>query len=81
MSEKKQGTAYDMRLRMQNRYDDGLEHKHNKNHIPFRRHFKTHPVQLMDNPKPEDGSDTSTGLIREIKLKRVRKRVFSGGIH
>lgn len=78
MSEKQQGTATSMRERMLHRYGDGLYHKHDKNHILYRQHSKSHPVQpsLAENEK-----NGSTGELRMIKLRKLRKRLDKGRIH
>ncbi len=35
----------EMREKMKRRYGDGLKHKHNKDHLEYSQHEKTHPVQ------------------------------------
>jgi len=80
MSEKQQRTAASMREKMINRYGDGLHHKHDKLHIPYRHHCKSHPVQphtILDDVK----ENCSTGLQREFKLRKVRKRLDKGRFH
>lgn len=80
MSEKLQGTANGMRERMQHRYDDGLQHKHDKNHFHYRKHSKSHPV--MNSRYIEDTENSgSTGQLRIIKLRKLRKRLDKGSIH
>lgn len=80
MSEKLQHTAASLREKMISRYSDGLHHKHNKNHLTYRQHFKSHPCNLEKNNEelPQNGS---TGLIREFKLRKMRKRLDKGRIH
>lgn len=80
MSEKLQGTASSMREKMLHRYDDGLQHKHDKNHTRYRKHFRSHPVM---NSKTVDEMENqgSTGLLRTIKLRKLRKRLDKGSIH
>jgi hypothetical protein len=80
MSEKQQGTANNMRERMLNRYGDELHHKHDKNHNPYRKHCKSHPVQLS-NGNDETEARGSTGLLRTIKLRKIRKRLDKGRFH
>lgn len=81
MSEKQQRTAASMREKMLNRYGDGLHHKHDKNHNPYRKHCKSHPVQLMNGHNKEDDINSSTGLLRAFKLRKIRKRLDKGRIH
>jgi hypothetical protein len=79
MSEKKQGTARAMQLRMQQRYDDNVKHKHNKNHQSYRKHCKTYPVLSYTHIETEGGE--STGDLRALKLSRVRTRPYQGSFH
>lgn len=80
MSEKIQGTATNTREKMLHRYNDGLHHKHNKNHAHYRAHFRTHPC--YSTIEEEDLCfNESTGQIREFKLRKIRKRLAKGRIH
>ncbi|KTD76475.1 hypothetical protein [Legionella waltersii] len=81
MSEKLQHTAARLQERMNNRYNDGLHHKHNKNHLSFRKHFRSHPCQLVNNKNDEDLVNGSTGSLREFNLRKLRKRLDKGRIH
>ncbi|WP_298624169.1 hypothetical protein [uncultured Legionella sp.] len=81
MSDKIQHTAASMREKMIHRYNDGLEHKHNKNHLLYRRHSKSHPSILKNENEEESVTNGSTGLIREFKLRKMRKRLDKGRIH
>lgn len=80
MSEKQQRTAASMREKMLNRYGDVLHHKHDKNHISYRKHCKSHPVILL-NGKAEEEVNASTGLLRALKLRKIRKRLDKGRFH
>lgn len=79
MSERQQRTAASMREKMLQRYGDGLHHKHDKNHVPYRKHCRSHPVQI--NGIEELDINQSTGLLREIKLRKIRKRLDKGRFH
>ena len=81
MSEKIQHTAASLREKMINRYSDGLEHKHNKNHHTYRHHCRSHPANHNGINEEESVIDGSTGLIREFKLRKTRKRLDKGRIH
>lgn len=81
MSEKMQGTAASLREKMIHKYNDGLDHKHNKNHLLYRRHFRSHPCGFKIEMTQETQSNGSTGLIREFKLRKMRKRLDKGRIH
>ena len=81
MSDKMQHTAASLRDKMIIRYGDGLHHKHDKNHLSYRKHFKSHPcIQTSSREKKLD-INGSTGLIREFNLKKMRKRLDKGRIH
>ncbi|WP_131781951.1 hypothetical protein [Legionella gresilensis] len=80
MSEKQQGTAYSMREKMLNRYGDSIYHKHNKNHLPYRKHSRTHPVKIMEYENGEAHEDF-TNFTGTIKLRKIRKRLDNGHDH
>ncbi len=81
MSDKMQHTAAGLREKMLHRYSDGLEHKHNKSHLLYRRHSKSHPSNFKNENIEESPTNGSTGLIREFKLRKMRKRLDKGRIH
>ena len=81
MSEKQQHTAASMREKMLERYGEGLHHKHNKNHISYRKHCRSHPVHPLNNMHTEEDQNTSTGLLREFNLRKTRKRLDKGRFH
>ncbi len=81
MSEKQQHTVARMREQMSHRYGDGLPHKHNKLHNPYRQHCRSHPIQMTDNNEQERDINCSTGLLHEMKLRKVRKRLDKGRFH
>lgn len=80
MSEKQQHTAHSMCKKMSLRYDDGLHHKHDKNHCNYRKHCRSHPVQLQLRSENTQ-INGSTGQIGIIKLRKLRKRLDKGHIH
>lgn len=83
MAEKIQHTAASLREKMIHRYSDGLDHKHNKNHLSYRQHCRSHPCNLIEDKDKGDEPELnqSTGLLREFKLRKMRKRLDKGGIH
>jgi hypothetical protein len=81
MSERLQRTAASLRDKMLSRYSDGLEHKHNKNHHSYRSHYRSHPSTQNNMTEDESTIDGSTGLVREFKLRKIRKRLDKGRIH
>lgn len=80
MSEKQQRTSASMREKMLHRYGDGLQHKHDKHHNPYRKHYRSHPVppHQISNELEENNA---TGLVREFKLRKIRKRLDKGRFH
>lgn len=81
MSEKIQRTAASMREKMLHRYNDGLDHKHNKNHHSYRHHCRSHPANHKESIEEESSINSSTGLLRAFKLRKTRKRLDKGRIH
>ncbi|MBA2648435.1 MAG: hypothetical protein H0U75_02345 [Legionella sp.] len=81
MSERIQHTAAALQEKMFQRYGDDLHHKHNKNHMTYRKHCKTHPSHPSRLEEESLYLNESTGLIREFKLRKVRKRLDKGQIH
>jgi hypothetical protein len=81
MSEKTQHTAASLREKMLHRYNDGLDHKHNKNHHSYRHHYRSHPANQTNGKDEEVLLNESTGLIRQFKLRKMRKRLDKGRIH
>lgn len=81
MSEKHQRTAASMREKMLNRYGDGLHHKHDKNHVSYRKHFRSHPAQLNGQDEEAGVTNSSTGELRAFRLRKIRKRLDKGRFH
>jgi hypothetical protein len=81
MSEKTQHTAASLREKMLTRYGDELYHKHNKNHLLYRQHCRSHPSNQNQEKDEETLLNGSTGLLREFKLRKMRKRLDKGRIH
>lgn len=81
MSEKQQHTACRTRETMLHRYDDGLHHKHDKSHLPYRQHCRSHPVVISTAATEEKQINDSTGLIRKRNLQKIRKRFDKERVH
>lgn len=81
MSEKIQHTAASLREKMLHRYGDEIEHRHNKNRHSYRQHCRSHPCNQSNGTDEESMLNGSTGLIREFKLRKMRKRLDKGRIH
>ncbi len=83
MSERIQRTAASMRKKMLLRYGNEMHHKHDKNHIDYRQHYRSHPVvqKSLEEIMGEQDTKTSTGLIREVRLRKFRKRLAKNAIH
>lgn len=80
MPDKIQHTAASLQQKMLARYSDGLHHKHNKHHLEYRQHCRSHPCNQNNNIDEEE-LNGSTGLLREFKLRKMRKRPDKGQIH
>lgn len=80
MPDKIQHTAASLQQKMLARYSDGLHHKHNKHHLEYRQHCRSHPSNQNNNIDEEE-LNGSTGLLREFKLRKMRKRPDKGQIH
>jgi len=81
MPDKIQHTAASLRQKMTARYSDGLPHKHNKHHLEYRQHCRSHPCNQSNNLNEEEDITGSTGMVREFKLRKMRKRPDRGQIH
>lgn len=81
MSEKQQHTAASMRDKMIRRYGDGHHHKHDKLHIPYRLHCRSHPAHFINEPGLAMDGSLFSGQLRAFKLRRLRKRLDKGRIH
>ncbi|MFT4060528.1 MAG: hypothetical protein QM652_13405 [Legionella sp.] len=79
MPDKTQHTAASLQQKMLTRYGD-VPHKHNKHHLEYRKHYRSHPSNSNNNVE-EDELNGSTGLLREFKLKKMRKRPDKGHFH
>ncbi|PWY55853.1 hypothetical protein DGG96_10085 [Legionella qingyii] len=80
MPDKIQRTAASLQQKMLARYSDGLHHKHNKHHLEYRQHFRSHPCN-QGNDISEEELTGSTGLLRQLKLRKMRKRPDKGHFH
>jgi hypothetical protein len=81
MPDKTQHTAASMQQKMLERYNDGLHHKHNKDHLDYRQHWRSHPCNQKNELDEEGHLNGSTGLLRQFKLKKIRKRPDRGNTH
>ncbi|MDR3443363.1 MAG: hypothetical protein P4L65_10115 [Legionella sp.] len=80
MPDKIQHTAASLQQKMLARYSDGLHHKHNKHHLEYRQHCRSHPCN-QNNLSEEESNNGPTGQLREFKLRKMRKRPDKGQIH
>lgn len=82
MSERLQHTAISTRELMLRRYDDGLHHKHDKNHTLYRQHCRSHPVKQRANGlDAEREINCSTGLVREMRLRQYKNKICKTRCH
>lgn len=81
MPDKIQHTAASLQQKMLARYSDGLHHKHNKHHLEYRQHCRSHPCNQNGLSEEDEGLNASTGLLRQLKLRKMRKRPDKGSFH
>lgn len=81
MSERQQNTACHTRETMHHRYDDGFHHKHDKSHLAYRQHCRSHPVIIIKADSQEKEINESTGIIRRTNLQKIRKRFDKDRFH
>ncbi|QMT61889.1 MULTISPECIES: hypothetical protein [unclassified Legionella] len=82
MPDKIQRTAASLQQKMLARYSDGLHHKHNKHHLEYRQHYRSHPCNQTNGfNEEEEELNGSTGLVRQSNLRKMRKRPDKGNFH
>ncbi|MGC1181852.1 hypothetical protein [Legionella sp.] len=81
MPDKTQHTAASLQQKMLARYSDGNHHKHNKHHLKYRQHCRSHPSNQHNIINNKEELTGSTGLLREFKLRKMRKRPDKGHVH
>lgn len=81
MSEKKQHQAERTRQQMYNRYGDTYHHKHDKRHLNYRMHCRSHFTQSKQEESTLPSINTSTGNVRQLNLQKIRKRLAKNIIH
>jgi len=67
MSDKKQHNSKDTNEKMERRYDDGHKHKHDKTHLEFRAHEKSHPGTEHGGDPEADKRNLKDGKRRDHK--------------
>jgi hypothetical protein len=71
MSERSQRTAAGMRQKMLQRYGNTFHHKHDKNHLYYRQHCRSHPIEFnLFDAHLEQLIHHPTGEIGELRLKK-----------
>ena len=81
MSERIQHTSALMRKKMANRYGNTFTPKHNKCHLDYRQHWKSHPCQIMRNQEQLGGIKSSTDLFRTSMKEKMWKRLAKTPFH
>jgi hypothetical protein len=80
MSERKQHTSACMHENMGHRYGDEFHHKHDKRHLKFRHHWRSHPA----NQRKQEQADliySQPDLFRTFKIKKMCKPLANTSIH
>lgn len=81
MAERIQKTAQSMREKMLNRYGDEYHHKHDKNHLSYRFHSRSHPCDPRKRHDYDVYNAPSKHLNRELNSQKLLKRLDKGRIH
>ena len=81
MSERKQHTSACMRENMGHRYGDAFHHKHDKRHLEYRLHWRSHPVTILRNQEHLEAIKIQPDLLRSFKIKKTYKRLANTSIH
>jgi len=81
MSERKQHTSACMRKNMGRRYGDAFHHKHDKRHLEYRLHWRSHPVTILRNQDHPEIIKSQPDLFRAFKVKKTCKRLANTSIH
>jgi hypothetical protein len=81
MSERIQHTSALLREKMAHRYDDAFHHKHNKYHLNYRQHWKSHPCKTMRNPEQLEAIKSPTDLFRAPVERKMWKRLAKTPFH
>ena len=81
MSERKQHTSACMHENMGHRYGDEFHHKHDKRHLKFRLHWRSHPVTNLRKQEHPEIIKSQPDLFRAFKIKKMCKRLANTSIH
>ena len=68
----------EMKEKMKRRYGDEVKHKHNKDHLEYRQHEKTHPAQkdienVIENAEADINKSKEAGK-HHLKHHQSRRR-------
>ncbi|MDF1828308.1 MAG: hypothetical protein P1U39_08530 [Legionellaceae bacterium] len=81
MSERKQHTSACMHENMGQRYGDEFHHKHDKRHLKYRLHWRSHPVTNLHKQEQPEIIKFQPDLLRTFKIKKTCKRLANTSIH
>lgn len=81
MSERIQHTSANMRKNMRRRYGDAFHHKHDKRHLEYRLHWRSHPTSTLRNKEHLEIIKSQPNLFRAFKRKKTCKRLANTSIH
>lgn len=80
MSEKLQYNTERTREQMSHRYGNVYYHKHDKRHHTYRQHCRSHVYKRIEESQPVQ-VNYSTGLIRKLKLQKLKKHMMRKQVH
>lgn len=81
MSERRQHTSAFVREAMLNHYGDEFHHKHDKRHLQYRHHWRSHENTPRFEENLDDMNNQRTGWVRDMRLKKFRKEAANRWIH
>ena len=80
MSERIQHTSAFLCKKMAHRYQDHFHHKHNKYHLSYRQHWRSHPSQTQQKQEHfeiiKSPADLFRAHVKEKMWKRLAKTPF-----
>lgn len=81
MSERLQHTTSFIREKMSTRYANGIKHKHDKLHRPYRKHARTYPVYVNVCAEENFSENKPSGFVRRSNLRKLFTRLGKGRYH
>ncbi|MCH9756456.1 MAG: hypothetical protein K0U37_04615 [Gammaproteobacteria bacterium] len=81
MSERTQRTSAFTREHMAHRYGDDFHHKHDKRHLVYRLHWRSHPNKITPNQEQLEAIKNPTDSFRTPVKEKMWKRLAKTPFH